>query len=324
MLVLAWIPTVPASAGVPGLPADSTSSFPASRAEMRSALLFPGLPPGDVRTAAAMQGSRAVALAFGVSAVVPGAGQFYNEQWFKAALMAALEGALVAGYLVWRKQGQDAEEAYTAFAHEFWDPGRYASWLNDYVDFLEREHGATIGAGEIHTPEGIDFSSPETWSAQERQAAREFFNDVRAVESVVYHPETGASFSHKLPFFGEQQYYELIGKYFQFAPGWVDYPAWIENGDFTAAIDPELTGPGGTKPNVQGRFREYARDHADANTLLRRASRTSALIVLNHVVSAIDAAITAKLHNDRLDASIELGFDAFNDPQLLASLRWRF
>lgn len=306
---------------------DSTTFDEWSPSEMRSALLFAGFGrsarvPRKAETSAERR--RSVPMAFAASALVPGVGQMYNEQRVKAVAMIALEAALIAGYLVWRNQGMDAEDAYTLYAHEFWDPARYSVWLNDYVDYLEQEQGASIGASAIEVPTGIDFSAPESWSTQERQIVRTFFDEIRAVEGVVYHPETGASFSHKLPYFGEQQYYELVGKYFQFAPGWIDYPVWRQGGEFTGAIDPELTGPGGTKPNVQGRFREYARDHADANTLLRRASRTSALVVLSHVVSAIDAAIAAKLHNDRLDANLELSYDALDEPLFMASMSWRF
>ena len=326
--------SIVADASAQQVAADSLRAVPSSMAEMRSALLFDASKPLfdaskqliDVSMPRAMTSGhlRNVALAFGMSAVVPGAGQAYNRQWIKSAVAVAFEGALAAGFFAWRAQGRDAEEDYKAYAHEYWDAGRYASWLNDYVDFLEQEHGASIGAGSIAIPDHIDFSAPDAWSMQERQAVRDFFNLIRGVEGEVFHPETGASFSHKLPYFAEQQYYELIGKYFQFAPGWVDYPVWRENGEFTSAIDPELTGSGGAKPNVRGRFREYARDHAEANTLLRRASRVSALIVLNHVVAAIDAAITSKLHNDRLNADVELSYDVFNEPQLLGTVSWRF
>ena len=301
--------------------ADSVTAVPLSPAEIRSALLFHDVSAHSSRSS----DPKNVALAFGLSAVLPGAGQIYNGQWVKAAAAIALEAALAAGYIIWHSKGLDAEEQYQTYAHAYWDAGRYANWLNDYVIFLEQEHGATIDAGTISSPDNIDFSSPGSWTVQERQSVRAFFDQIRNVEGMVFHPETGASFSHKLPYFAEQQYYELIGKYFQFAPGWVDYPAWKElDGEFTGAIDPELTGPGGTKPNVQGRFRDYARDHADANTLLRRASRVSALIVLNHVVAAVDAAITTKLRNDRLAANVEMSYGILNEPQLFASLSWRF
>ncbi len=90
---------------------------------------------------------------------------------------------------------------------------------------------------------------------------------------------------------------------------------------YNNAIDPERTGPGYTKPNIQGRFLEYARDHAHANDLLRNASRISALIVVNHLVAAIDAAVFAKLHNDRLSTQISLSHDPVSGTRPVASLR---
>jgi hypothetical protein len=122
----------------------------------------------------------------------------------------------------------------------------------------------------------------------------------------MFHPETGASFSHVLPYFGEQQYYELIGKYFQFAPGWEDYPEWEIDGMYTVAIDPQRSDGEGGKVNVSPNFYSYARDHARSQDLLRRASRVTSLIIVNHIISAIDAAVFSRLHNDRLSARMEM------------------
>ena len=291
---------------------DSTLNPGLIRAEM----LF-GSPSQEART-------RSVPLALGLSALLPGAGQAYNRDWIKSVVALAIEGALIGGYFSWRARGMDGEEAYKEYAHDFWSPPRYATWLNDYVLWLNEAHNASISAPPIEIPGGIDFTAPESWTSQESAAVRQFFNRIRAVEGQIFHPETGASFSHKLPYFSEQQYYELIGKYFQFAPGWEDYPAWRVGEEFTTAIDPERTGPGGTKPNIQGRFLEYADDHADANTLLRNASRVSSFIVLNHLVAAIDAAISARLHNIRLETDVQLGFDVMNEPAVFASVRWSF
>lgn len=309
--VLASVSPVEAAHGA----ADSLRS--PSTAQLRSRLLYDHQSTGG---RAATNEQRSVPLALGLSAAVPGLGQAYNGDWIRSAVAFAVEGGLVIGYFLWKDRGQEGEEAYKAYAQQHWDPAQYASWLNDYVDFLEESDGATLGVEPVSIPGGIDFTAPGSWSAQEAQAVRAFFDEVRAVEDIVYHPETGAAFSHNLPYFAEQQYYELIGKYFQFAPGWRDYPAWRDDGTFTEAIDPERTGPSGSKPNVQGRFLEYAVDHAEANTLLRRASRASAFLVLNHIVAAFDAAISAKLHNDRIGTNVQLGYDRFNRSQLSASL----
>ena len=280
-------------------------------ASLRSSILY-GADTGAVE----MAGSRNIPLAFGLSAAVPGLGQAYNGQWVKAAVAVALEAAFIAGYFNYRSRGKDAEEAYKAYAHAHWSPARYAEWLEDYSDWLPATERA-----EINVPSGIDFTNPDGWTAEQRSAVRNLFDQIRAVEGDVYHPETGAAFSHKLPYFAEQQYYELIGKYYQFAPGWDDYPEWVGEDGYNNAIDPERTGPGYTKPNIQGRFLEYARDHAHANDLLRNASRISALIVVNHLVAAIDAAVFAKLHNDRLSTQISLSHDPVSGTRPVASLR---
>ncbi|MDX1739906.1 MAG: hypothetical protein R3178_01375, partial [Rhodothermales bacterium] len=144
------------------------------------------------------------------------------------------------------------------------------------------------------------------WSETDRVTVQRLFSDIRDAEFELFHPETGASFSHRIPSFGDQQYYELIGKYFQFAPGWSDYPEWLSEGDYTDAIDPERSDADGDKISVSPTFYSYARDHAHSQDLLRRASQVTSLIVVNHVIAAIDAAVFARLHNRRLAARMEM------------------
>ena len=280
--------------------------------------------------------SRSVPLAFGLSALVPGLGQAYNGQWIKAAIAAGLEVALVAGYATWRNKGLDGRDAYQVYAHTSWSPIRYADWLNDYMVYLETEFGTRVDAMPIELTSairGIDVTNPGGWTTDEQHLVRDLITQIRAVESEVYHPETGATFSHKLPFFGEQQYYELVGKYFQFAPGWEDYVAledengnvtWIDSeGNFIATIDPELTGPDGSKPNVSATFFDYAEDHGRANDYLRNASRLSLLFVVNHLIAAVDAAVFARLHNNRLQARLQMEYVPAGSWQPMASLRVR-
>ncbi len=299
-------------------PADSLDHPSAN--ELRSMLLHGS---GVSAASTQMDGRKSVPLALGMAAVLPGAGQVYNGHWIKGAAFMAVEVGLITGYIIWHRRGLDAEDAYIEYAHQHWSAGRYAGWINDYVDYLNTELAAGIDVDPIVVPSGIDLRTPGMWTAQDHAIVRDLFDRIRAVENQLFHPETGASFSHHLPYFGEQQYYELIGKYYQFAPGWDDYPAWRVEGAFTSAIDPELSGPNGEKVNVDGRFLEYARDHGDANKLLRRASRVSAIVLLNHVVAAFDAAISAKLKNDRLAADLTLHHDAHGRPVLLGTARLR-
>ncbi len=283
------------------------SAQPDSAGQLRASVLY----GGNLRAHPALK--RSVPIAFGLSALVPGLGQAYNRQWFRAAAGLGIELAVLTAYTSWRGQGVRRRDEYQVMAHESWSPLRYARWLNDYVLYLNGlPGGRTVSASPIVFDTGvqaIDFSNPGAWSEADRLLVRGLILHIRAVEADVHHPETGASFSHKLPFFGDQQYYELVGKYFQFAPGWQDYayeirdgvPTWTDSqGNFLASIDPQQTAADGTKPNVSPTFHRYAEKHGSANTYLRRASRISILFFVNHLFAAAEAAVSARLHNNRL------------------------
>ncbi|MDX1439637.1 MAG: hypothetical protein R3284_07025, partial [Rubricoccaceae bacterium] len=136
---------------------------------------------------------------------------------------------------------------------------------------------------------------------------------------------TGATFSHTLHTFGHQQYYELIGKYYQYGPGWSD---WCEG---RAPDDPSCFTIEGFEDRAQfaektDLFFEYADDHADANSLLRRASRMTSIIVANHALAALDALLTARFKNRRLEmeTSMSLQTDSYGNATPVASVRFRF
>jgi len=157
--------------------------------------------------------ARSVPLAFGLSAVIPGLGQAYNRDWIAAAIFVAAEAVLVASFVSWKNSGNQGVEEYQQFAHQNWSPIQYAEWLNDFSGY----NGPDVDLPSLTEQ---DFQRPEGWSVAQRAEVDGFFRDIRTAERASMWPTTGASFSHVLPFFGEQQYYELIGKYFQYAPAW--------------------------------------------------------------------------------------------------------
>ena len=67
-------------------------------------------------------------------------------------------------------------------------------------------------------------------------------------------------------------------------------------------------------------------DHADAQDMLRKASRISTLLVFNHIIAAIDAAVSAKLFNDRhasrLDTHMGLAWDPDGAAVPVVGVRW--
>ncbi len=85
----------------------------------------------------------------------------------------------------------------------------------------------------------------------------------------------------------KQQYYELIGKYDQFVSGWED----VRDRDGNLVQPTEID-------SVENFLSEqrfaYEDQRNDSNRFLKRATNVAGLILVNHVISAIDAARAAR------------------------------
>ena len=95
------------------------------------------------------------------------------------------------------------------------------------------------------------------------------------------------TFSHYLPERKNQTYYENIGKYDQFNIGWVDT-------ETHRGRDSELR-------------LEYAGIRRESNDAFDRARMAASFTMLNHIVSALDAAFFA--HRKFAGAQVKLAFD---------------
>ena len=83
-------------------------------------------------------------------------------------------------------------------------------------------------------------------------------------------------FSHHLEEGRTQQYYEMIGKYEQFSYGWDDYMEFFSLSRET-----------------------YLDMRHDANDLLNKATYSAMFSLVNHILSAFDAAISVKRYHKR-------------------------
>ncbi len=97
--------------------------------------------------------------------------------------------------------------------------------------------------------------------------------------------EIGGFYSHTLPPYGEQQYFELIGKYPQFNQGWDDANLSLPADYFVI------------KANLTPRYLYYSEERGLANDYYRSATTFVTVAIVNHVVSAIDAAWSTSSYN---------------------------
>ena len=221
------------------------------------------------------------------SAVVPGLGQAANRQWWKTAFFVAAEATAFGIYFHRENRGRDGERYYEKFGDNNWSVVRYAQYLinnhqhqhrNDFWDLL------TNKGREIYNEEkpfgGIEpeFNTDIDWDLIDIDALRE------AEQSSLY-SDTGRPFSHNLPDYGSQQYYELMSKYFQYGPGWRQ---WDNNlHDIVKEVMPDD-------------FWYHAQIGFDFNDDLNVARNMLKLIIVNHFVAAFDAYFTQQLRHARV------------------------
>jgi hypothetical protein len=140
-----------------------------------------------------------------MSAVLPGSGELYVGEYLKAAIFFAVEAALITVAVVNNNEGDKLTAEFEAFADEHWSVVKYADFLVDNRVDLGLPEGCEI-------PINRDNNLPP-W---------EQILDWDALN----HCES--PFSHHLPHYGEQQYYELIGKYPQYSSGWDEFDPAVD------------------------------------------------------------------------------------------------
>jgi len=207
---------------------------------------------------------KSVGLGILLSALLPGAGEFYGESFLKAGIFFGVELLAWGTYIYFEKKGDNKTEEYQNFANSNWDIRQYAQWLVDQ-NFE--------GSGAVNPNE------------PNLEILRQQINECES-----------QNFSHTLPELRSQQYYELIGKYQNFVAGWKDARSgstWLVTSSNFYSYQTTM-------------FKSYAVDRQDANDLYDYAKIGPVTAILNHILSAADAAWTISTYNKNI--KVETGF----------------
>ena len=225
----------------------------------------------EPRTAAEMNPGKALLL----SAILPGAGEFYAGNKIKAGIFFGIELLSWGGVIYFYGQGMDKEDEFIEFADLHFDESAYRTY--EFSLAQDPVHGDSMAY-----PGDFATWTDELWNTK-----------------IHYLPSAG--FTHELPtqmerdndWSQDQQYYEMIGKYIhQFGFGWDD---GIEHVDSTAHFN-------GYSPNSE----DYMDMRHESNKLLEYSAWGYNIALLNHVASALDASFTVRVAKRK--AKAELGF----------------
>jgi len=235
---------------------------------------------------------RSPMLAAGMSVILPGAGQFYNEDYWKTAIFAVIEVAAIYTAVSYNSKGDDQTTSYENFANsaDGWTVDKYANWSVDNATRLNPE-----------IPEGdpildiFDSDGEVVW------------NKLNDLETTI-----GGYYSHRLAPYNDQQYYEMIGKYQQFNPGWDDFN-YDDDYNYGDPLTPT--------------FLWYADERGKANSYYDTSNLAVKILVANHIISAVEAALASNSYNRSFNAEVKLqsnsiGYNRVFYPELSMSYRF--
>lgn len=243
--------------------------------EMNFSSSKPAFQPEEPETVVVPPQRKKALQAAGLSLLIPGAGQAKNGEFVKTGVMIAVEAAAIAWNVNRTNRAKSVEREYHAFGDANFSVVKYAAWLVDYNQFFETS-GVTLQdlarPGQTIDPNNLAANARDDWAKVDLEALRE-------LESVtLFAGNSGNAFSHFMPDYGSQQYYELMSKYYQFGPGWKDY---------SRAPGPSEWNPAEMS---EGWF-YHGKLGRTFNDAYRTADLALNLILLNHAVAAIDAYI---------------------------------
>ena len=207
---------------------------------------------------------KSVGLGVLLSAIIPGAGELYGGNYLKAGVFFGVEILAWATFAFFESKGNKKEEEYQAYADQYWDVRTYARWLKN---------------------EGFSESSGINPDEPNREVLRE---QIMVCER--------ANFSHTMPVYNSQQYYELIGKYQNFQAGWTN----LEH------VPTKSPGPYDYQTYHDPVFTNYAAERQKANDFFDYAKIGPITAIVNHILSAADAAWVISTYNSKI--KVETGF----------------
>ncbi len=211
--------------------------------------------------------------AFLLSALIPGAGEFYAGSKYKALGFLGAEALFWTMYFNKKSEGEDGRIKFEKYADTHWD---FNEWLNRSVDddWISQGYGPG-GSHNIYAVLKIKDEN-DNWVAE---PGTEFAIDKGY--STIYDSLESAygSVESIIEPIKTRDYYENIGKYHQFAMGWDDF------GDFNETSDTLL---------MNDNRNNYLNQRKDSNDALKMATNFGTAIIFNHLISAIHAQILAK------------------------------
>lgn len=223
--------------------------------------------------------------AFFLSLLLPGLGEYYVGSKRGIAFMG-VEALAWWMYVHYTGKGNDIEDEFKSYANANWNYSTSSGY--NYVGWLSY----------MMTSNGLSTSDlPLTY---DELSANPAYMD--SITQVMIQNHDGSGISHSLPSTKTQQYYEMIGKYPQFVYGWADIAEY--NAALADTANPDYSV---NIRNIESAMRDhYETLRDDSNSNLKMGQNGVNLMIVNRVLSAIDAARLAYHHNKGIESELSM------------------
>lgn len=270
-----------------------------------------------------------------LSAIIPGAGQFYAKSPIFGGLFLAAEIAAWTGVASYHSKGMKRDDEFHAWADQYWiysrqtDQGQYIQFSGDLSSMTAEQYTYLGYEYWVATTYGTN-GSYTTWFVGKDPAVDDIVEWMTSTwDSRREHLPTG--FTHHLdPDNKDQQYYEMIGKYEQFWAG------WPSDGNYGIGSSRHFIDWGPYDDPNQNWIHNTYRDHyqdlrKQSNDALDMSKNFTMVVMGNHLLSALHAGFLVSLHNRKLnkeqkiEGSLQFEPRKYQDEHLaMASLKVKF
>ncbi len=228
------------------------------------------------------------------SLAVPGAGQAYVGHWVRGSAYFMADIAMFFGWHHYTVVKHDRQvKRYKKYADTYWRNSRYEEWVR--TRFGKEEDKAQFNKVSPHRYVYCGSLVDQGQQAREYEGC----NDIWDAQKYSYYAGTqndgdfapadvDSVTALRSRLIDAQTFYEVIGKENEFVAGWDD-----ANLDSITVDENSISGNSEHRQN-------YRNMRAKATDYSRMQAYFLGGIVLNHLVSAVDAALAAQFHNKKL------------------------
>jgi hypothetical protein len=221
----------------------------------------------------------------GLSLVIPGLGQFINDDDIKAMVFIGIEAVALGSYIYFTNDGNNKRDIMENYADDNFDRIKY------YRSLYLHEHGNTDPFDDLFGTEEEQFAEILA------------LDNGNFIEQLHLLENNHGDGSHNLPDSKTQQYYEMIGKYKMFHIGW-------SQTTYTSFVDYKANGE--PRPDY---IDTYYKKREAMNDVFKKATWSLTAVFANHMISAFDALISSKNKNYEISVGQDLHQNNFT-PQL--------